>query len=445
MNFNDSPAEARFRASARAWIAANAPHELAPELRSLGFAPDSLRHADLLAESRKWQARKAAAGWACLHWPERFGGRNASPIERLIWKQEEGPFGHLSHLFFIGENMCGPTLMEFANDAQCQRYLPKLASAEEIWCQLFSEPAAGSDLAGIHTRAVRDGEEWVIDGQKVWTSGAHLSDFGLLLTRTDPTAVKHKGLTMFFVDMRSPGIDIRPIRQANGGAEFNEVYFTGVRIPDSQRLGAPGEGWKVALTTLMNERLSHGTGMPTGFDAFFDLCCTLPLGDGVAVDDSEVRARLADWAARDSGLRITGLRLIGGLEPGALPGPESSMGKLVAASLMQEIAGFAVELQGMSGLLTGDDQPLADARFQTMLLRSPATRIEGGTDEILRNIIAERVLGLPADLRADKNVPFNTIGQPVNGRAAIEQATNGQRSVQFDCGYARSLAPQKGR
>ncbi|MGE4431308.1 MAG: acyl-CoA dehydrogenase family protein [Sphingobium sp.] len=409
MNFNDSPDEAQFRAIARDWIAQNAPRALEAELRSLGFAPNALRNADLLRESRKWQARKAEGGWACIHWPSRFGGRDASPIERVIWKQEEGPFGHLSHLFFIGQNMCGPTLMAFANEEQQARYLAPLASGEEIWCQLFSESGAGSDLAGIRTRAVRDGDEWVIDGQKLWTSGAHFSDFGLLLTRTDPTVAKHRGLTMFFVDMRSPGIEIRPIHQADGGAEFNEVYLAGVRIPDAQRLGAPGDGWKVSLTTLMNERLSHGTGMPTGFDALFDLCCDLPLGEARAIDDPEVRAKLAAWAARDSGLRITGLRLVGGLAPGELPGAESSIGKLVAASMMQDIAAYALDLQGASGLLSGMDQPWADARFQTMLLRSPATRIEGGTDEILRNIIAERVLGLPADLRVDKDVPFNAL------------------------------------
>ncbi|MBL0915775.1 MAG: acyl-CoA dehydrogenase family protein, partial [Sphingopyxis sp.] len=271
MDFADNELDAAFRADARGWLDANRPVELAPQLAELGFAPNSLRDADLLAESRKWQRRKADAGWACIHWPSAYGGRDASPVERIIWKQEEGIYANLSHLFFIGQNMCGPTLIDHATEEQKRRYLPPIVSGEEIWCQLFSEPTAGSDLAAVQTRAVRDGDDWVVNGQKVWTSGAHFSNFGLLLARTDPAVAKHQGLTMFFLDMASPGTDIRPIRQADGGAEFNEVFFADVRIPDSQRLGAPGEGWKVALGTLMNERLSHGTGMPTGFPELLDL------------------------------------------------------------------------------------------------------------------------------------------------------------------------------
>lgn len=401
MDFSDNEADREFRLEARAWIEANKPAHLAPQLAELGFAPNDLRDADLLAESRKWQKLKADAGWACIHWDRAFGGRDATPIERIIWKQEEGIYANLSHLFFIGQNMCGPTLIDFASDAQKQRFLPSIVSGEEIWCQLFSEPTAGSDLAAVQTRAVQEGDAWRVNGQKVWTSGAHFSDFGLLLARTDTSVPKHQGLTMFYIDMTAPGIEIRPIRQADGGVEFNEVFLTDVLVPDSQRLGAIGEGWKVALGTLMNERLSHGTGMPTGFPELLDLAVAQSKGQG-AVADSALRAQLASLAYRDSGLKLTGLRLVGGLRRGELPSPASSLGKLVAGPMMQEVAMLAIDLQGTRGIVSEFGDALAAGRFQTMLLRSAATRIEGGTDEILRNIIAERVLGLPPEPRVDK-------------------------------------------
>jgi alkylation response protein AidB-like acyl-CoA dehydrogenase len=220
---------------------------------------------------------------------------------------------------------------------------------------------------------------------------------------------------MFFIDMKSPGIEIRPIKQVNGQSGFNEVFFTDLRIPDDQRLGVPGQGWKVSLTTLMNERLSIGAGMPTGFPELLDFCSRFDTGAGLAIDDPAVRAKLATWAVRTSGLRYTAYRSISALSRGETPGPENSIGKLVAGQTLQEIAMFALDLQGQAGVLTDPAMVEAAGRFQAMLLRSPATRIEGGTDEILRNIIAERVLGLPADMRADRGLPFNKIpGRTLN-------------------------------
>jgi alkylation response protein AidB-like acyl-CoA dehydrogenase len=219
---------------------------------------------------------------------------------------------------------------------------------------------------------------------------------------------------MFWIDMKSPGIDIRPIKQANGQSGFNEVYFTDVRIPDSQRLGAVGDGWKVSLTTLMNERLSIGSGMPTGFPELFDFCMNLQTEDGLAIEDRSVRSRLAQYAVKASGLKYTGMRAISALSKGETPGPENSIGKLVAGATMQDLAMFALDLQGQGGVVSDPDIAAAGARFQQMLLRSPATRVEGGTDEILRNIIAERVLGLPGDIRVDKDVAFKDI--PTSGR-----------------------------
>jgi alkylation response protein AidB-like acyl-CoA dehydrogenase len=414
MNFDDTPAEAAFRAEARAWIAANAPHEYADDLRASPFGRVVLKNADIIAASKAWQKKKSDAGWSCLHWPKEYGGRGATPIERVIWGQEEGVYAKLSGLFIIGHGMCGPTVMAFASDEHKQKRLPPLASGEQIWCQLFSEPASGSDLAGLRTRAEKDGDEWVINGQKIWTSGAHHSDWGLLIARTDPDVAKHKGLTMFFLDMKSPGVEIRPIKQANGQAEFNEVYFTDVRIPDHQRLGKVGEGWSVSLTTLMNERMSIGASMPTGFPELFALCERLDQDGRPAIDNRHVRSRLASWATKANGLKFTSYRSISALSRGERPGPENSIGKLVAGATMQDISQFALELEGPAGAQRTPPGIDVAGLFMAMLLRSSATRIEGGTDEILRNIIAERVLGLPADIRVDKDVPFNKI--PTKGR-----------------------------
>lgn len=414
MNFDDTPQEAAFRKEVRAWLDANAPRQYEAGLKSSGFGHTALEGVDVMKASKDWQKKKYDAGWACLHWPKEYGGRGATPIERVIWQQEEGIYAALSSLFIIGHGMCGPTMMAYASEEHKKKYLPPLAAGENIWCQLFSEPAGGSDLAGLRTKAEKDGDDWVINGQKIWTSGAHYSDYGILITRTDPTVPKHKGLTMFFLDMKSPGIEIRPIKQVNGQSGFNEVYFTDVRIPDSQRLGKVGEGWAVSLTTLMNERLSIGAGMPTGFPELLDFCTKLETADGPAIDNPAVRSKLATWAVRTSGLKYTAFRSISALSKGETPGPENSIGKLVAGPTMQEIATYALDLQGEAGALLNPDQAAANARFQAMLLRSPATRVEGGTDEILRNIIAERVLGLPADIRVDKSVPFNQI--PTKGR-----------------------------
>ena len=414
MNFDDTPKEALFRKNARSWIAANAPKQYEDELRKSSLGRTQLKGANILEVAKAWQKKKADSGWACLHWPKEYGGRGATPIERVIWQQEEGPYGKLSGMFIIGHGMCGPTMMAYASEGQKRKYLPPLASGEKIWCQLFSEPAAGSDVAGLRTHAQRRGDNSIVNGQKIWTSGAHYSDYGILLARTDPSAAKHKGLTMLFLDMKSPGVEVRPIKQASGHSEFNEVYFTDVKMKDAQRLGAVNDGWNVALTTLMNERMSIGAGVATGFPEIFEFCSNLVLDDGPAIDDHNVRSKLANWAVKASGLKYTSFRAISALSRGERPGPENSIGKLVAGSMIQDIAMYALDLQGAAGVLSGEQAELA-GKFQAMLLRAPGTRVEGGTDEIMRNIIAERVLGLPGDIRVDKDVPFNQI--PTKGRA----------------------------
>src|ERR1700727_504581 len=414
MNFDDTPQEAAFRAQAKTWIAANAPKQYEDELRKSSLGRTALKGANILDVAKAWQKKKADAGWACLHWPKEYGGRGATPIGRGSWQQEEGPFGKLSGMFIIGHGMCGPTMMAFAGEEQKRKYLPPLASGEKVWCQLFSEPAGGSDVAGLRTRAEKHGDDWIINGQKIWTSGAHYSDYGILLTTTVHTPANEKGLTMFFLDMKSPGIEIKPIKQANGASDFNEVYFTDVKIPDAQRLGAGDDGWNGSLTPLMNERMSIGAGVSTGGPELFEFCSNLMLEDGLAIDDRAVRSKLAHWAVRASGLKYTSMRAISALSKGDRPGPENSIGKLVAGSMIQDVATYALDLQGAAGVLSGPEDAEAAGKFQAMLLRAPGTRVEGGTDEIMRNIIAERVLGLPGDIRVDKDVPFNKI--PTRGR-----------------------------
>ena len=416
MNFDDTSQEAAFRAKAKAWIEANAPKEFEAELSKASLGRIKLKKHDIVEVAKAWQRKKSEAGWVCLHWPKEYGGRGATAVERVIWQQEEGIYFKLTTPFQIGEGMCGPTLMTYGSEADKRRYLPRIASGEEIWCQLFSEPSAGSDVAGLRTRAERDGDRWMINGQKIWTSGAHYSDYGILITRTDPTVPKHKGLTMFYIDMRSPGVEVRPIKQANGMQEFNEVFFTNLRVPDSQRLGAVGDGWNVSLTTLMNERMSIGARLATGFAELFDFCCNLMTEDGLAIDDRATRSRLANWAVKSSGLKYTSMRAITSLSKGERPGPENSIGKLVSGTMLQDIAAYAMDLQGANGMLNDPETAEAAGQFQAMLMSSPSTRIAGGTDEILRNIIAERVLGLPGDIRVDKDVPFNKI--PTRGRRA---------------------------
>lgn len=405
MDFNDTPEEAAFRAEARAFLAANAAPKAGsrPTLRLGGM------DAEAVARCKAWQAKKADAGLAGLTWPKRHGGREASPILQVIYNQEEEDFTVPRGLFEIGLGMCIPTMMAYAKPEQLDRYVRPALRGEEVWCQLFSEPAGGSDLAALRTRAERDGDDWVINGQKIWTSGAHLSDFGIVVVRTDPNVPKHEGLTFFFLDMKSPGIEIRPIHQMSGTRHFNEVFFTDVRVPDSQRLGGVGQGWKVSITTLMNERLAVGEVARPDVDDLVALSRSVTMDGAPAIRNGAVRERIAEWYARSQGLKYTRFRTMTALSRGETPGPENSIAKLVNASKLQDIASFGMDMMGQAGLVVDDDLAEAYAMFQSALLSSPSARIAGGSDEILRNIIAERVLGMPADIRVDKNRPFNQV------------------------------------
>ncbi|MBI1239114.1 MAG: acyl-CoA dehydrogenase [Alphaproteobacteria bacterium] len=410
MDFKDTPDEAKFRAEVRAWLEANAKPKSAT-----GFSAENPRfqqsEQEALKKAKAWQAKKAEARYARITWPKEWGGLGGTPIQQVIYSQEESKFDVPTGFFEIGLGMCVPTVMHYADKATSERFVSPAIRGEEIWCQLFSEPSAGSDVAGLRTRAEKDGDEWVINGQKIWTSGAHYSDYGILLTRTDPKAPKHKGLTMFWISMKAPGVEARPIKQMSGGANFNEVFFTNLRVKDSQRLGAVGDGWKVALTTLMHERLAVGGGAGgSGPDVneLLMLARETELEDGPAIKNAAVREKIAEWYVRGQGLKYTTYRTLTALSKGSVPGPEASIAKIVVAPKLQDLNSFAMDLEDMGGIAVGEDAPAMGA-FQQAFMWAPGLRIAGGTDEILRNIIAERVLGLPGDIRVDKDIPYNEL------------------------------------
>ncbi len=357
-------------------------------------------------------------GLAWVHFPEGYGGLGVSPRLQKDVNDRLGAAGAPMAAFRnpIGYGMGAPTVVTHGSEKQKRRYLRPLFTGEEIWCQLFSEPGAGSDVASLATRAVRDGDEWVVNGQKVWTTLAHVARWGMLVARTDPDQPKHKGLTYFVVDMQAPGVEVRPLRQMTGDAEFNEVYFTDVRIPDDERLSEVGDGWRVALTTLMNERVSIGGSIaPRGSG---------PIGSAVEIwngraDKTSPAARalkdrlMSAWVEAEV-LRLTNIRAGQNRQKG-VPGPEGSTGKLHFAELNKKIYELCVDLMGAEGSLYGSytmersATAMASRSVAQAFLRSRANSIEGGTSEVMRNILGERVLGLPGDVRVDKDLPWSQV------------------------------------
>ena len=406
--------EAAFRAEVRKFLDKNAkkratlihPLQTLQPLKLLEVKKLKSKH---LQDAKIGKLKKLKLVLLAILWPKEFGGFGGTPIEQVIYQQEELNYFVHSGYFEIGIGMLGPTMMVWGKDEDKIKYLPKMLNGEEIWCQLFSEPSAGSDLAGIKMKAEKDGDEWVLNGQKVWTSGAHFADYGMIVARSDPSALKHKGLTYFFLDMKTPGIEVKPIEQISGSSNFNEVFFNDVRIPDTQRLGNEGDGWKVSLTTLMNERLAVGDPAGLDFDEIFEITRDLEVEDGLAINNSEVRQKMADWYVQSRGLKYTKYRSITALSKGQTPGPELSISKLVTASKMQDVSSYALDLMDMGGYVLDEQNAILNNVFQNGLLFSTAMRIAGGTDEVLRNIIAERVLGLPQDTREDKVKPFNEL------------------------------------
>jgi alkylation response protein AidB-like acyl-CoA dehydrogenase len=369
--------------------------------------PDSTSSAEFLG-------RQFDLGLAWVHHPVGRGGRGLEPgLQELIdLPLDQAGAPAPMWLNPIGVGMGAPTLLAYATDEQIDRLLRPLFTSEERWCQLFSEPGAGSDLAGLATRAVQDGDEWVVNGQKVWTSVGHLARWGLLLARTDPDVPKHKGLTYFIVDMRSPGVDVRPLIQMTGDSEFNEVYLTDVRIPDGQRLGEVNGGWAVALTTLMNERVAIGGTVPSRGGGAIEAA----LAAWTSRPDPDTRDDLVHWWVQAEVLRLTNIRSVQTRSAGT-PGPDGSIGKLVSAELNKNIWSFTMTLMGMEATLYPEGYrmghaPQEDLRHrgpQLQYLRSLANSIEGGTTEIMRNILGERVLGLPPDVRVDKTIAWSAV------------------------------------
>ncbi|MGW4661564.1 acyl-CoA dehydrogenase family protein [Streptosporangium sandarakinum] len=355
------------------------------------------------------------AGLAWVHFPEGLGGLGAPrELQNVVERELAGTPQPDPGTQAIGLGMAAPTILAFGTREQQERFLRPLWTGEEIWCQLFSEPGAGSDLATLATRAVRDGDEWVVDGQKVWTSGAHHARWAILVARTDPGVPKHRGLTYFVCDMHAPGVEVRPLRQITGEAEFNEVFLTGVRLPDSLRLGAVGDGWRVATTTLMNERVAIGGGPVRRGGGMIGLVADTWRSRPELRTHDLHRRLLALWVESEV-TRLAGARLREQLAAGQ-PGPEGSAMKLSFASLNQALSALDVELRGEEGL-EYDDWTFRRSESVDFFGRGPGYRylrakgnsIEGGTSEILRNIVAERVLGLPSEPRVDKDVPWKDL------------------------------------
>jgi alkylation response protein AidB-like acyl-CoA dehydrogenase len=404
VDFNDTAEEAAWRAECAAWLA-----EHAPTVAVSGDAPDGRRPGTsaYLDRARRWQALKFDAGFAKVTWEPEYGGRAGTPMQQVIFNQEEARYPVPSEAFVIGLGMIAPTLRAVGTDAQKARYLTRLLRGEEIWCQLFSEPGAGSDVASLSTSAVRDGDEWVVNGQKVWTSGAQYSDFGEIVCRTNPDAEKHRGITAFIVDMTAPGVTIAPLKQMNGGATFNEVFFEDVRVPHENVLGDVDQGWSVAITTLMNERVAIGSGGGGGLRASASDLIELARRNG-RDRDPIVRQKLADLYIRSRVQRFLGMRSLTAASQGRMPGPEGSIGKLSGARLSTALGDVAVELAGAGAIAALDEHDDA-YRWHEPLLVAPAAHIAGGSDEVMKNIIGERVLGLAGEPRLDKGVAWRDV------------------------------------
>lgn len=406
MDFRDTPEEAAFRAQVRAWLDANGQKRLSDDQRF----DDGMNDEQRIRAAKAWQRKKADAGYAAITWPREWGGAGGTPMQQVIYGQEEANYLVPRQVFENSIGQCLLTIAMWASPDLRERFLPRGLAGDDIWCQLFSEPAAGSDTGGIRTRAEKQGDEWVINGQKVWTSGAHFSDYGILLARSDWDKPKQEGLTMFILDMKAPGIEVRPIHQMSGEHDFNEVFLTDVRIPDAHRLGPECGGWKVMLSTLMHERLSVGSVLPSNLHhSLIGLARQAQWDERPALEDPRVRARIADAYLSQKGVELLISRGLTALSRGREPGPEMSILKLVAGRGILDIAGFAIELAGPEGVLCHDALGAEWNYIHRLWLGAPGIRLAGGSDEILRNIIAERVLGLPGEIRTDRKVPFRDL------------------------------------
>ena len=419
---HESPEAAEVRAEARAWFT----HSWDPDL-TLG----------------DWWERLAESGWGFPTWSPDWYGRGLSSQLAAVVAEERKAAGAYGPPSGIGVMMAGPTIVAHGTDEQRKRFLPSMVSGREVWCQLFSEPGSGSDLASLQTRAERDGDEWVVNGQKVWTSGAQFSKWGILIARTNPDVPKHKGITYFLIDIDQPGVEVRPLKEMTGGATFNEVFLTDARVPDANVLGGVGEGWGVAVTTLAHERSSLGAGSMGGMGGgeiigrpdlsrrvgdlvsasggggeMAGMAAAFGGGGGSLIkmlpqlfgkgDDPVVRQDVARLYTLLEIARFTGLRSQAAAARGDRPGPEVSTGKLMASTIVRTLRDVGLRIEGPHGMLHGEDAPMG-GMLQFLALFSPAVAIAGGTDEVQHNIIGERVLGLPSEPRPDKELPFREL------------------------------------
>jgi alkylation response protein AidB-like acyl-CoA dehydrogenase len=406
VDFEDTPEEAAFRTEVREWLELHATRRPKGGLATrVGMGHTHEAELEHVRRCKQWQRTLSDGGWAGITWPKEFGGRGGRGMQQSIFNQEAAHFDVATGIFAVAIGMVGPTLMAHGTDPQKARFLDAMLRGDEVWCQLFSEPGAGSDLAGLSTRAVSDGGGgWIVNGQKVWTSFAHVSDWAILLARTDSDQPKHRGITYFVVDMRTPGIEVRPLRQINGAAHFNEVFLTDVYIPGDNVIGEVNGGWGPAITTLANERTAIGGSGAGG--AFADM---VTLARRMGRDGDPVfRDQLAAAYTRGQLIRYLGLRVQTAVSLGRLPGPESSVIKLALSHHMAANGDLVMALSGAYGGLD-DGNALDGGLWQQQFLGQWSVRIGGGTEQIQRNIIGERVLGLPREPRVDKSVPFKDL------------------------------------
>ncbi len=386
-----------FRNRARAWLAENAPRR--------GADDESAIRADIAAQ-KAFQAKLYDAGFVGLTWPKEYGGQGLTNAEQIAFGQETRNYALPVGAFFIGIGMPGPTILELGTEEQKKRYLPKMLRGEEIWCQLFSEPAAGSDVASLTTTAVRDDDGWVLNGQKVWTSGAQYSDYGAVIARTDPTVPKHNGITMFIVDMHAPGVTVRPLKVATGHTPFNEVYFDQVRLPADAVIGEVNDGWRAAVVMLRNERVNIGTmGAPRTSPLSYHSLSSLAAKQGNAADPGLSR-KLAELYVRERSVSLFGQLLREEAMSGRDPGARGSVAKLAGAELGTYASLVAADVLGPA-VAASDSEEVRDVL--NAALSMPGSSVAGGTNEIQRNIIGERVLGLPKDPGVDRSTPFNQL------------------------------------
>lgn len=392
MDFDYTPQEEAFRKELRSWLEGNLPENYDPETF------EQLDQNDRFQIQLAWQKKLHAANLVGIHWPKEYGGRGATVIEQTIYQQEMARVRAPGIANMLGINIVGPTIMHWGTEEQKQRYIPQILSADEIWCQGYSEPGSGSDFASLQTRAVEEGDYFVINGQKVWTSYAHKAHRCILVVRTDPNAPKHKGLSYLLVDMKTPGITVRPLVQITGDAEFNEVFFEDVRVPKVNLVGEKNQGWQVAVTTLMFERANFGIAsqMEPVLQQLGDIAKRLRVNGHTAAEDPAVRQKIAQFYVEAQAIKYNVFRQLTKQLRGEPPGPEGSLGKLAGSELNLRVAHFATELLGPFGQIAlGEEKGLDSGYWSHRALASRLYTIAGGTSEVMRNIIGDRVLGLP--------------------------------------------------